>query len=96
MAFKMRGPSLYKKSALKHTDEHPGPGKEGDKGYHTGHKQASMQKTNVPSKKEIAAISLHKSNLKDYPELYEDSHYDERRANNAKILEKYPNYNWDK
>ena len=33
MAFKMRGPWL--KSALKHPGKHPGPGKEGDKGYHT-------------------------------------------------------------
>ena len=59
-------------------------------------KMARMQKTtNAPSKKEKDAITLHKSNLKDYPELYKDSHYDERKANNAKILKKYPNYNWD-
>ena len=60
-------------------------------------KMARMQKTtNVlrPSEKEKAAISLHKSNLKDYPELYKDSHYDKRKADNAKILKKYPNYNW--
>ena len=60
-------------------------------------KMARMQKTtNVPSQKEKAAISLHKSNLKDYPELYKDPHYDERKANIAKILKKYPNYKWDK
>jgi hypothetical protein len=59
-------------------------------------KMARMQKTtNAPSKKEKDAITLHKSNLKDYPELYKDSQYDERKANNAKILKKYPNYNWD-
>jgi len=60
-------------------------------------KMARMQQTtNVPSKKEKAAISLHNKNLKEYPKLYKDSHYDERRANNAKILKKYPNYNWNK
>ena len=60
-------------------------------------KMAKMQSsTTGPSKKEKDAISLHKSNLKDYPKLYKDSHYNERKANNAKILEKYPNYNWDK
>ena len=59
-------------------------------------KMARMQKvTNVPSKKEKDAISLHKSNLKNYPELYKSSYYDERKANIAKILNKYPNYSWD-
>jgi hypothetical protein len=36
MAFKMNGPWL--KSALKHQGTHPGPGKEGDEGYHKEHK----------------------------------------------------------
>ena len=59
-------------------------------------KMARIQKTtNVPSKKEKAAISLHKVNLKDYAKEYSSSYYDERKANIAKILKKYPNYNWD-
>ena len=58
-------------------------------------KMAKMQSsTTGPSKKEKAAISLHNVNLKDFSKEYSDSYYDERKANNAKILKKYPNYNW--
>ena len=58
---------------------------------------AMMQSSKTgPTKKEIASIKLHNLNLKDYGKEYSSSYYDERKANNAKILKKYPNYNWDK
>lgn len=60
-------------------------------------KMARMQSSKTgPTKKEIAAIKLHNLNSKDYVKEYSSSYYDERKANNAKILKKYPNYNWDK
>jgi len=58
-------------------------------------KMAKMQSTTTgPSEKEKAAISLHNVNLKDYAKEYSSSYYDKRKANNAKILKKHPNYKW--
>tara|TARA_Y100000385_G_scaffold74978_1_gene75756 strand:+ start:189 stop:434 length:246 start_codon:yes stop_codon:yes gene_type:complete len=56
----------------------------------------SKSRRKQPTDREIAAIKLHNVNLKDYAKEYSSSYYDERKANNAKILKKYPNYNWDK
>ena len=62
---------------------------------HQDKKMARMQSsTTGPSKKEKAAISLHNVNLKDYSKEYSSSYYDRRKATNAKILKKYPNYKW--
>ena len=66
MAFKMTGPWL--KSALKHklgdASAHPGPGKEGDEGYHAGHQQGKrmeMKAQEVPpqttKEKQIAEVN---------------------------------------
>ena len=47
-----------------------------------------------PTASEIAIMKAHIQALKDNPDLYKDSIYDNRRQKAAEIKSKYPGYNF--
>ena len=75
MAFKMKGPSLYKSPMKLKNDQNKV-------------KKASSK----PTASEIAVIKAHNQAIKDNPDLYKDSFYDNRRKKVKEIKSKYPNF----